>query len=103
MSIGLLPDLQYSSHSSCLLKPRECTNSFASSNDLNTLYLSATLPVPSQSPIPFQSFLYTLLTFCGISSGFLSDLQYSLHSSVVFKPIECTNFFASRKGRYFLF
>ena len=75
-------------------------NRLGSSKGQNFLSLGATVPVPSQSPIPFQSFLYVWFGSAGISAGFLPDLQYSLHSFWLFKSSLCTNSFALKNAKW---
>ena len=58
-------------------------------------------PVPSQSPIPLNSFLYTPCISAGISSGLFPDLQYLCHSDWFFSPNLCTNSLASAKWSEF--
>ena len=103
MSDGLFPDLRYLLHSSQLSNFNVCTNSLAFSKGLCSMSLGGINPVPSQSPIPLNSFLYTPCISAGISSGFFPDLTYSCHCLLFFNPSECTNSLASLKERYFLF
>jgi hypothetical protein len=59
----------------------------------------AIVPVPSQSPQPFQSSLYVRLGLDGMSFGLSPDLQYSFQSVVLFNPSVRTYSLASVKDR----
>ena len=61
---------------------------------------AATLPVPSQSPMPAQpESAYVRLGLDGMSAGLLRDLRNIRHSVSDFKPSPRTNARASEKER----